>query len=163
MIITRRGDAGGTGGAQRHDSGGGAGESAGLTKMAATMERFVAVVKQYPGQQQVDLAVEIEVPGSWFGAGPMGSLTATEQREKYKAQAVEYAEVHEFPGATKGARKTREKAIRFICITDATAEPNSEGYWMKLSQWNRYAVSSLSSWNCVSRSRVRLTSTPCSR
>ena len=98
-------DAGGTGGAQRHDSGGGAGESAGLTKMAATMERFVAVVKQYPGQQQVDLAVEIEVPGSWFGAGPMGSLTATEQRKKYKAQAVEYAEVHEFPGATKGARK----------------------------------------------------------
>ena len=90
---TRRGDAGGIGGAQRHDSGGGAGESAGLTKMAATMERFVAVVKQYPGQQQVDL-VEIEVPGSWFGAGPMGSLTATEQREKYKAQAVEYAEVH---------------------------------------------------------------------
>ena len=75
-----------------------------MTKMAATMERFVAVVKQYPGQQQVDL-VEIEVPGSWFGAGPMGSLTATEQREKYKAQAVEYAEVHEFPGATKGARK----------------------------------------------------------
>ena len=102
------------------------------------MERFVAVVKQYPGQQQVDLAVEIEVPGSWFGAGPMGSLTATEQCEKYKAQAVEYAEVHEFPGATKGARKTREKSIRFICITDATAEPNSEGYWMKLSQWNRY-------------------------
>ena len=82
-------DAGGTGGAQRHDSGGGAGESAGLTKMAATMERFVAVVKQYPGQQQVDLAFEIEVPGSWFGAGPMGSLTATEQREKYKAQTVE--------------------------------------------------------------------------
>ena len=45
------------------------------------------------------------MPGSWFGAGPMGSLAATEQREKYKAQAVEYAEVHEFPDATKGARK----------------------------------------------------------
>jgi hypothetical protein len=43
---TRRGDAGGTGGVQRHDSGGVAGESApaGLTKMAATMKRFVAVV-----------------------------------------------------------------------------------------------------------------------
>ena len=106
-----------------------AGRRAAPAACHATMERFVAVVKQYPGQQQVDLAVEIEVPGSWFGAGPMGSLTATEQREKYKAQAVEYAEVHEFPGATKGARKTREKAIRFICITDATAEPNSEGYW----------------------------------
>ena len=64
----------------RHDSSSGAGESAGLTKMAATMERCVAVVKQYPGQQQVDLAFEIEVPGSWFGAGQMGSLTATEQR-----------------------------------------------------------------------------------
>ena len=61
---------------QWHDRGGGTGESAGLTTMAATMERFVAVVKQYPGQQQVDLAVEIEVPGSWFCAGPMGSLTA---------------------------------------------------------------------------------------
>ena len=73
--------------------------------MAAPMDRVVAAVKQYPGQQQVDLAVEIEVPGSWFGAGPMGSLTATEQREKYKAQSVEYVEVHEFPGATKGARK----------------------------------------------------------
>ena len=75
---TRRGDAGGTGGVQWHDRGGGTGESAGLTKMAATMERFVSVVKQYPGQQQVDLAVEIEVPGSWFCAGPMGSLTATD-------------------------------------------------------------------------------------
>jgi len=70
--------------------------------MAATMERFVAVVKQYPGQQQVDLAVEIEVPGSWFGAGPMGSLTATEQREKYKAQAVEYAEVQSFQALPRG-------------------------------------------------------------
>ena len=68
----------------------------------------------------------------------MGSLTATEQRQKYKAQAVEYAEVHEFPGATKGTRKTREKAISFNCIKDATVEPTSEGYWMKLSQWNRY-------------------------
>ena len=43
--------------------------------MSAAMHRYVEVVKQYPGQQQVDLAVEIEVPGSWFGAGPMGALT----------------------------------------------------------------------------------------
>ena len=69
-----------------------------MTKMAATMERFVAVVKQYPGQQQVDLAVVVLRRAD-------GSLTATEQRDKYKAQAVEYAEVHEFPGATKGACK----------------------------------------------------------
>ena len=44
-------------------------------------------------QEQVDLAVEIEVPGSWFGVGSMGSLTTTERREKYNAQAVEYSEV----------------------------------------------------------------------
>ena len=51
------------------------------------MNRFIEVVKQYPGQQQVDLSVEIEVPGNWFG----GSLTSAEKREKYKAQAVEFA------------------------------------------------------------------------
>ena len=79
-----------------------------------------------------------EVPGSWFGVGPMGSLTTTERRDKYNAQAVEYCEVREFPGATRGARKTKKKAIRFICLAHAADEPNSDGYWMKLSQWNRY-------------------------
>ena len=59
------------------------------------MDRYVELVQQYPGQQQVDLAVEIQVPGSWFGVGPMGSLTTTERRDKYNAQAVEYCEVRE--------------------------------------------------------------------
>ena len=75
--------------------------------MSAAMHRYVEVVKQYPGQQQVDLAVEIEVPGSWFGAGPMCALNASERREKYTAQAVEYAEVREFPGASRTARCTQ--------------------------------------------------------
>ena len=61
----------------------------------------------------------------------MGSLTASERRQKYKAQAVEYAEVREFPGASRGARKVKEAGIRFICIDDAASDPNSEGYWMK--------------------------------
>ena len=26
----------------------------------------------------------------------------------------------------------------FICLADAADEPNSDGYWMKLSQWNHY-------------------------
>jgi len=60
------------------------------------MDRYVELVQQYPGQQQVDLAVEIQVPGSWFGVGPMGSLTTIERRDKYNAQAVEYCEVREF-------------------------------------------------------------------
>ena len=82
--------------------------------MSTAMDRHIEVVKQYPGQQQVDLAVEIEVPGSWFGVGPMGALTDAERREKYTAQAVEYAEVREFPGASRGSCKTKEQAIRFI-------------------------------------------------
>ena len=71
--------------------------------MSTAMESYIELVKQHPGQEQVDLAVEIEVPGSWFGVGSMGSLTSTERREKYNAQAVEYSEVREFPGASRGA------------------------------------------------------------
>ena len=74
------------------------------------MMRFVEVVKHYPGQQQVNLSVEIEVPGSWFGGTEMGSLNAGERRQKYKAQAVEYAEVREFPGATaRGRARSRRQ------------------------------------------------------
>ena len=57
------------------------------------MDRYVELVQQYAGQQQVDLAVEIQVPCSWFDVRPMGSLTTTERRDKYNAQAVEYCEV----------------------------------------------------------------------
>ena len=48
--------------------------------MSTAMERYIEMVKQYPGQEQVDLAVEIEVPGSWFGVGlpVMGSLASRE-------------------------------------------------------------------------------------
>ena len=49
------------------------------------MARFVEFVKQYPGPEQVDLCVETEVPGSWFG----GTLNASERSLKYQAQAVE--------------------------------------------------------------------------
>ena len=64
----------------------------------------IEVVKQYAGQEQVDLSVEIEVPGTWFG----GTLSAAERREKYKAQAVEYAIVREFPGPDVRSRKTKD-------------------------------------------------------
>ena len=106
--------------------------------MSGVMMRFVEVVKHYPGQHQVNLSVEIEVPGSWFGGTEMGSLSSSERRQKYKAQAVEYAEVREFPGASARARKVKEPAIRFICLDDASLDPNSDGYWMQLSQWNRF-------------------------
>ena len=46
--------------------------------------------KQYPGQQQVDVACKIEVPGSWFAAGAAGGLSSAERKEKYEAVAMEY-------------------------------------------------------------------------
>ena len=77
------------------------------------------------------------MPGSWFGGTDAGSLTATERREQYKAQAVEFAAVHDFPAGRGGGKRTKESAIRFICIEDAADDPHSKGYWMKLLQWNR--------------------------
>ena len=109
-----------------------------VTKEAGLAALGVEAIKFYPGQEQVDLSVEIEVPGSWFNGTAMGSLTTTERRQKYKAQAVEFAEVREFPAATRGGKKSRESGIRFLCIEDAADDPHSVGYWMKLSQWNRY-------------------------
>ena len=35
----------------------------------------VDIIKQYDGQEQVNLKVEVEIPGSWFGGGLVGSLT----------------------------------------------------------------------------------------
>ena len=66
------------------------------------------------------------------------ALDASERRASYKAQAAKYASVREFPGATARAKKTRERAIRFICQEDAVDVPDHEGFWMQLSQWNRY-------------------------
>ena len=69
------------------------------------MARFVKFVKQYPGPEQVDprLCVEIEVPGSWFGG--------TERSVKYKTQAVEYDDVREFPGLTPKSRRLLDEAV----------------------------------------------------
>ena len=65
---------------------------------------------------------------------PAGCL----QREKYKAQAVEFSELREIPGALRKSKKIRAPAIRFICQADAEDEPSTDGYWMQLSQWNRF-------------------------
>jgi hypothetical protein len=55
--------------------------------------------KQYPGQQQVDLKVKVDIPGSWFSAGQSGGLTAAERKEKYESIAMEYEEKHVFEPA----------------------------------------------------------------
>ena len=96
----------------------------------------VEIITQYAGQEQVDLAVLVDVPGSWFGAGADGGLAAAEKKEKYRAQAVQFAEVREFKKAR--AKATKEPGIRFICLSDAQDDGEHEGFWMPLFQWNRY-------------------------
>ena len=40
--------------------------------------------------------------------------------------------MREFPGASRGSHKTKEKAIRFICGADAADEPNNYKYdWLR--------------------------------
>ena len=70
-------------------------------------------------------------------AGDAGALTSTERREKYTAQAVEYAKVHEFVRAGR-QRSSKEEAIRFVCASDAQEDGSHAGFWMPLAQWNRY-------------------------
>ena len=95
------------------------------------------LIKQYGGEEQVRLKVVVEMPGSWFGSGAAGSLNAGERAEMYKAQATEFAAVHEFKKA--GAKKaTKEAGIRFLCMSDAAENANHPGLWIPLAQWNRY-------------------------
>jgi hypothetical protein len=91
----------------------GGGREAGLTVHPGVKDdlsdgQIRKIVKQYPDQKQVDLCVEIEVPGSWFGGTEMGSLNATERSAKYKAQAVEYDDVREFRPYAKVAQDQGE-------------------------------------------------------
>ena len=106
---------------------------------AAHVDRLQSFVfKKYPGDQQAQLRVKIEVPGKWFGAGEAGALSAGERREKYDAVACEYEEKHVFEAAQ--ARKPAKvgEAIRFLCHADAADDADSSGYWMPLDIWNRY-------------------------
>ena len=46
-----------------------------MTKEAGLTALGVEAIQFHPGQEQVDLSVEIEVPGSWFNGTAIGSLT----------------------------------------------------------------------------------------
>ena len=95
------------------------------------------LIKQYGGEEQARLQVPIDIPGSWFGAGDSGALTTAERKDKYEVQAVEFAQVREFKKVGK-SKTTKDQAIRFICLSDAADDANHEGFWISLSQWNRY-------------------------
>ena len=50
------------------------GRAGGFDEMSTAMDRYIEVVKQYPGQQQADLAVEIEFTGLLDEAVAVGPL-----------------------------------------------------------------------------------------
>jgi len=56
-----------------------------------SMDAFVEPIKQYPGQQQVERAVIVDVSGKHFTF-----LTAADKKKSYKATAVEYRERYAF-------------------------------------------------------------------
>ncbi|KAK3270373.1 hypothetical protein CYMTET_21224 [Cymbomonas tetramitiformis] len=78
------------------------------------------VVKKYPGPEQVQLSVVIEVPGRWFNAIP-----TYEKAKTFLATAVQYSICHQF-GNGRNAVKT--EAIRFQVEDDVLDAPDHEGY-----------------------------------
>ena len=75
-------------------------------------------ITKYPGQQQVDRAVKVDVPGKHFP-----QLTPAEQKLDYEGTAVEHGQRHAFGLHRKawGAAHTGE-GIRFVCKSDAIDE-----------------------------------------
>ena len=98
------------------------------------MDAFVESIKQHPGQQQVDRAVKVNVPGKHFPG-----LTPSEQKQDYEGTAVEYRERYKFEKHLKawGVAGTFP-GIRFICRADAIDDPDHKGFWTTLSLWNRW-------------------------
>ncbi|KAK3248308.1 hypothetical protein CYMTET_42221 [Cymbomonas tetramitiformis] len=87
-------------------------------------------IKFYPGKEQVDMSVEVSVPGTWFN-----NMSAEEKRKHFTAVAVEFDPLRVFGHGSAGKKAP---AIRFQVIEDVEEDPDHPGYWMKLDTWNRY-------------------------
>jgi hypothetical protein len=122
--------------------------------------------KKYPGQQQVVLSVEIDVPGSWFTASALGGLTTAEKKEKYRAMCVEYEDRHVFEPEDKKKRKPARvgAAVRFVCPADAADDADHPGFWIELDKWNRYRNDTYKDNRdaevCLSAARTKLLPVP---
>ena len=94
----------------------------------------VDVVKQYPGQQQVDRRVIVNIPGKFFP-----QLTGAEQAAFYSGEPVEFKERHKFGVHNKawGAAHTGP-GMRVICKSDAIDDPDYHGFWTTLALLNRW-------------------------
>ena len=98
------------------------------------MDAFVEPIKQYPGKQQVERAVKVNVPGKHFTG-----LTQAEQKLSYEATAVEYRERHDFERHVKAwGAAHKGPGIRFVCDSDAIDDPDHKGFWTTLGLWNRW-------------------------
>ena len=100
------------------------------------------LIKHYPGQEQVDLSVRVQIPGSYFSGTSAGALNATERRERYDGEAVAFEENHVFQkqgqGKKAGSREFVGPGIKFLCRADAEEVDNPPMFWMELQTWNRY-------------------------
>ena len=99
-----------------------------------TLNHQIERIKQYPGQQQVDRAVKVDVPGKHFP-----QLTTAEQKLDYEGTAVEHGQRHAFGLHRKawGSAHTGE-GIRFVCMSDAIDDPDNKGHWTTVELWNRW-------------------------
>ena len=98
------------------------------------MDGFLEVVKRYPGQQQVDRHVKVQVPGKHFPA-----LTTAEKRVFYSGEAAEYRERHDFPRHLQAwGEKHTGPGIRFLCPSDVIDDPDHKGFWTTLGLWNKW-------------------------
>ena len=79
----------------------------------------VEVVKQFPGQQQVDRRVKVQVPGKFFP-----TLQPSEQAQFYEGEAVEFKHRHTFQRHLKawGAGHTGP-GIRLRATSGSTSNP----------------------------------------
>jgi hypothetical protein len=94
----------------------------------------VEIIKQYPGRQQVERKVKVQVPGKHFP-----SLTAAEQKQFFDGTAVEFCERHKFPQHNKGWGVAHTgPGIRFLCESDAIDDPDCKGFWTTVALWNRW-------------------------
>ena len=72
--------------------------------------------KQRPGPEQVALAAEVNVPGSWF---TWDESSRAERQEYYRAVALEFEERHVFEPAARGKPAKLDAAIMItseLCV-----------------------------------------------
>ena len=98
-----------------------------------SLVEFGEVIKQYPGEKQVERQVKVDVPGKHFP-----QLPADDQAKSYSGVAAEFSDRHDFPRHKSWGAAGRQPGIRFVCESDAIDDPSFKGFWVPLGLWNRW-------------------------